>query len=109
MFCPQCRTEYREGFKVCADCDIDLVEALTPEPEPEFIEYDALLDTYNPADIAIIKSLLESERVTYYFRGDHLTLRPIGDPARLMVDRRQVARARDLLKDLKLSYIEPSI
>jgi len=25
MICPQCRAEYRDGFTVCADCDIPLV------------------------------------------------------------------------------------
>ncbi len=25
MFCPQCQAEYREGFTVCADCDVPLV------------------------------------------------------------------------------------
>jgi hypothetical protein len=25
MICPQCRAEYREGFTVCADCDVPLV------------------------------------------------------------------------------------
>jgi hypothetical protein len=28
MFCPQCQAEYRQGFTVCADCDVDLVHAL---------------------------------------------------------------------------------
>jgi hypothetical protein len=106
MFCPQCRTEYREGFTVCADCQVDLVAALTPEPE--FVEYDEILETYNPADIAVIKSLLESEGITYYFKGDHLTLRPIGDAARLMVSRQDAETARELLSDLDLSYTEAS-
>ncbi len=25
MICPQCRAEYRQGFSVCADCDVPLV------------------------------------------------------------------------------------
>jgi len=29
MFCPNCRTEYREGFTKCADCGVDLVATLT--------------------------------------------------------------------------------
>ena len=109
MFCPQCRTEYRAGFDVCADCHIPLVDVLEPEPQPEFVEFQHILDTYNPADIAIIKSILESENLTFHFQGDHLALRPIGEPARLMVDQEQAAMAKELLKDLKLSYLEPSI
>jgi hypothetical protein len=28
MICPECKTEYRQGFATCADCDVELVEAL---------------------------------------------------------------------------------
>jgi hypothetical protein len=30
MFCPECKAEYRPGFTRCSDCDVDLVEALSP-------------------------------------------------------------------------------
>lgn len=31
MFCPQCRSEYREGFTWCAPCDVALVDELPDE------------------------------------------------------------------------------
>lgn len=37
-FCPQCLSEYREGFSHCADCDVDLIAKLPaapPEASPE--------------------------------------------------------------------------
>jgi hypothetical protein len=40
MFCPVCKAEYREGFRRCADCDVDLVEELP----------SAALATVEPAD-----------------------------------------------------------
>ncbi len=30
MFCPECKAEYRRGFTRCSDCDVDLVEELSP-------------------------------------------------------------------------------
>ena len=30
MFCPQCRLEYRPGFTSCSDCEVELVEGLSP-------------------------------------------------------------------------------
>jgi hypothetical protein len=41
MFCPECKAEYRSGFKTCSDCHVDLVEAL---PDPSADGDAALLD-----------------------------------------------------------------
>jgi hypothetical protein len=30
MWCPRCRTEYRQGYTTCADCGAELVEELPP-------------------------------------------------------------------------------
>ncbi len=36
MFCPQCQAEYRQGFTVCADCEVPLVAALRADrPQTE--------------------------------------------------------------------------
>ena len=106
MFCPDCRTEYREGFTVCADCNVNLVEVLLPEPEPEFIDYKEVLYTYNPADVAFLKSLLESEGIQYFFKGENfMYMRPLADPERLMVRTDQVDEAVALLKNVDLSFM----
>jgi hypothetical protein len=73
MFCPKCRAEYREGFNMCADCNIELVGELPPEPKPEFVDYEQVLATYNPADIPLIKSILDTEGITYFFKGEYFT------------------------------------
>ena len=106
MFCPKCKSEYREGFTVCADCNIALIEELPPEKEPVFIEYEEVLGTYNPADIMIIKSILDAENITYYFNAEHfMYVRPMAEPARLMVAKEDVETAKEILKDLDLSVI----
>ncbi|HXJ10851.1 MAG TPA: hypothetical protein VNH19_01155 [Candidatus Limnocylindrales bacterium] len=35
MFCPVCKTEYREGFKTCSDCHVELVDDLPVYDSPE--------------------------------------------------------------------------
>ena len=42
MFCPECRVEYRPGFRRCSDCDVDLVYELPPEaPIPKELSGEA--------------------------------------------------------------------
>jgi hypothetical protein len=104
MFCPKCRAEYREGFHTCSDCNVELVDELPPLPEPEFVDFVEILATYNPADVVFLKSLLESEGIQYFFKGEHfMYMRPLADPVRLMVRQDQVEEAIELIKDVKLS------
>jgi hypothetical protein len=111
MYCPKCRAEYREGFSKCSDCNVDLVSELPEEQEPEYIEYEDVLSTYNLADIAIIKSLLEAEGITYYFADENVFsyIPALALPARLMVRNDQAAEAKAILKDADLSYIAANI
>ncbi len=106
MFCPKCRAEYREGFFTCSDCHIDLVGTIPPlhEPEYEFVNFIEILATYNPADVVFLKSLLESEGIQYFFKGEHfMYMRPLADPVRLMVRQDQADEAKKLVKGVKLS------
>lgn len=105
MFCPQCKAEYKPQYTRCATCDVDLVDALPQDPEPTFVPYEEILGTHNPADIALIRSFLDAEGLTYYFHGEHfIYMRPMADPARLMVRSDQAETARELLSGLDLSY-----
>ncbi len=107
MFCPKCRTEYREGFYVCIDCNSDLVDELPPVPpeeEPEFTDYVEIMGTYNPADVALIKSILDSENITYYFSAEHfMYVQPLAQPVRLMVKTDDAEKAKEILQDLNLA------
>ncbi len=106
MYCPTCRTEYREGFTRCHDCNIPLVNALPLEPVPEFTDFTEVLATYNPGDIAFIRSVLEGEEIDYFFKGGHLIqIAPLAEPARLMVRKDQAERVRELFSDVHLSYV----
>jgi len=60
MFCPQCPTEYREGFYTCRDCGVSLISELLPEPAPEWLEFAEILISLSASDMAMIKSLLNS-------------------------------------------------
>lgn len=38
MICPQCASEYREGFTVCADCQVALIPALPSAAEASHLD-----------------------------------------------------------------------
>jgi hypothetical protein len=102
MFCPECRSEYVEGITTCTDCGIPLVERIE-EPEPyKFVE---VLETFNLADVAFIKSILDDTDIEYEFLGENFNqIRQLVQPAKLVVREDQADEAREMLKDLDLRY-----
>jgi hypothetical protein len=104
MFCPKCKSEYREGFYKCADCDVDLAYGQPPENEGDvsYVEMVEVFSTYNQGDIAFIKSVFDGEEIKYYFQGENSNLMVGGGAyARLLVKADEADRAREILQDLE--------
>jgi hypothetical protein len=58
MFCPKCRSQYREGLTHCVDCNVPLVDHL---PQREDVPSLIRLRSYsNDGQLFLAKSLLES-------------------------------------------------
>ncbi|PKN10850.1 MAG: hypothetical protein CVU70_01895 [Deltaproteobacteria bacterium HGW-Deltaproteobacteria-5] len=56
--------------------------------------------TYNPGDIAVIKSVLDSEDIHYYFQGENANMLVVaGAYARLLVQDDQAQRVREILRE----------
>ena len=72
MICPLCKSEYREGFIKCADCDVDLVDEISNQHESEFDpdEIVEILQLSNFTEISFVKSLLESENIICSSSGE---------------------------------------
>jgi len=104
MFCPQCRTQYKEGFYTCKRCGVSLVSELPPGPAPGSLEFEKILVFLGPSDVAIIKSLLDSEGIAYYIKGDS----PESDDRALMVRKDQADEVRKILDGLTLSQPWPA-
>ena len=61
----------------------------------KFTEYVEIMGTYNPADIALIKSILDAENITYYFNAEHFrNVEPLAETVRLMVKKDEAKRRR---------------
>ncbi len=109
MVCPECGKEYAEGVYVCAECGVSLVPAESVrDAANELVEYaesEEILFTANAGDMAVIKSLLDSEGIAYYFRGEFFSsVHPLAQPARLMVRVEQAEGVKEILKSLNIEY-----
>jgi hypothetical protein len=103
MFCPKCKSGYREGFYKCADCGADLVSELSPENKNDvsYVKLVEIFSTYNQGDIAFIKSILDGEDIHYFFSGEStIMMIAAGAYARLLVQTDDVQRAKEILQDL---------
>jgi hypothetical protein len=110
MFCPKCRTEYRNGFTTCADCELTLVPELPPEPSspsptPAYVKYVNLYSPRNEVESALLKSILDSEGIGYFVRNDNFGSLEVGphiglfNAKMVQVQDDQYDRARELLSD----------
>ncbi len=108
MFCPKCRTEYKEGITVCADCGTPLVEKLPPEM-PEAAELVTVLSTGDLSSVALAKSILEEAQIPYIAKGEYPLEQLAVGPVEIQVDRRDRAQARELLEGLAEGTVPPGL
>jgi hypothetical protein len=108
VYCPQCRTEYREGFTECADCHVPLL-AGTPPPEPDpfdpSLELVVVLESNSGVQLAMAKGLLEEAGIPFFVLGQITRLVNDVTPflnkwVSLQVPRDREAEARELLEPL---------
>jgi hypothetical protein len=105
MFCPECRIEYVEDARVCTDCSVTLVSDLPPVPASVYVTYLTLFAPRSATELALIRGLLDAEKINYYVRNDNFGSMYIGPQIELynkkmiMVQDDQYKQANDMLKD----------
>jgi hypothetical protein len=108
VYCPQCRTEYREGFTECADCHVPLLAgAPPPEPDPfdPSLELVVVLESNSGVQFAMARGLLEEAGIPFFVLGQITRLVNDVTPflnkwVSLQVPRDREAEARELLEPL---------
>jgi hypothetical protein len=71
MYCPQCLTEYREGFFECADCHVSLALGLPPErPTVPEVRLVTVLETRDSFALTLATSALEEADIEFLVSGD---------------------------------------
>ncbi|HEV8580399.1 MAG TPA: DUF2007 domain-containing protein [Thermoanaerobaculia bacterium] len=103
MFCPECRSEYREGFVECADCRVPLVESLAAEATFQEINLVTVLASADPAVLALAESLLAEAEIPYLNQGEPLQNVFAGTvgPVLLQVPEEHAEAALELLAELE--------
>lgn len=105
-WCPECKTEYREGFSVCADCGCALTwhrpREDTPEGPGENGAWEHLVFLYNEMEADIVTGLLETEGIpvikTYKGMGVlHKVYTGKATVVDLFVPAERLAQAKELL------------
>ena len=65
-----------------------------------YVEMVEVFSTYNPGDIAFVKSVLDGEDIHYYFQGENTALLvAAGAYARLLVRAVEAGRVREILQE----------
>jgi hypothetical protein len=119
MYCPKCSSEYREGFTECATCSVSLVNELPPKVEPDYIKFVTVYESGDPAFISFTKSVLDSEGINYFFKGEGLQdlfaggrigtgFNPLIGPVEIQVDQNDAEYAKQLLQQIEDSEFEDS-
>ena len=109
MHCPQCLTEYRDGFSECTDCHVALAPGAPPAPpiaEHE-VALVTVLETSDPFVVNLGKASLEDAGIQYVVGGDDSAERgltgmsPAGAmEAQIQVESAHADQARELLEPL---------
>jgi hypothetical protein len=110
MYCPECGSEYREGFFECADCQVALTaEPPAEEPHPD-LDLVTVMTEEDPARLALAESLLMDAEIPYAKKGEQvqdlfgmgrLAFNPLVGPVLLQVAKEHAEEARALLDDLE--------
>lgn len=66
MFCPKCRSEYREGYTRCSNCNVDLV------PELPKIENDEDSYSFEPVYIKYASNQIDAEMMMDILRSNNI-------------------------------------
>jgi len=106
MFCPECKSEYRRGFRHCPSCDVDLVSQLpksVTETRPDYANPTTVLVTANPSEASLVRSVLEGSGVEVAVFDENLSR--VETPLSIVIGGMKVVVPKDQ-EELALEILE---
>ena len=79
MICPNCKTEYRDGFYICGDCNVDLVKNLNvigssggfnPD-EPLSGKLSQISVHHDIYEAEVVRAIMEMNEIRALIQDDH--------------------------------------
>jgi hypothetical protein len=113
MICPKCKTEYREGFFICAECNINLVDESSSiqktdtDLDSDLSTYENIFETLDSYEFLDACNLLKDARIPFagddFYTGEFRASRRAQAPYvwTLLVPTERVNEAIQLLDEKK--------
>ena len=72
MVCPECGSEYREGYTNCADCGVALIEPAPEQGGEPDVEIVKVFEARNAAVLPLVESVLRDAGIEFMTKSDNL-------------------------------------
>jgi hypothetical protein len=104
MFCPLCKTEYREGFTRCADCGVDLVASRSGDNSADDLP-ELVWRGSDPVAFSRVIAALRAAGLSYQVtpRRDHLVFELAASRPRydVRIRKSDFSQAQELVADIR--------
>ena len=70
MYCPSCQAEFIDSITICSDCNISLVENMTPNESLENINWVKVKELPGKVFGEMMGQVLDSAEIPYFLKSD---------------------------------------